>query len=206
LDTIAARYDLDYQFGGRSEEQRVAFRDIGYGTMVAMAVIYIILAWVFGSYFLPFAIMLIIPFGAVGAIFGHWLLGFPLTILSVVGLLGLSGILVNDSIILVSRLQERLKLGEELATAAIGASRDRFRAVLLTSLTTIGGLIPLLFETSLQAQFLMPMAITMVFGLATATALVLFLVPVFIGIGQDIRTALVAIYGDRTRRALMPGE
>ncbi|MEO0542965.1 MAG: efflux RND transporter permease subunit [Pseudomonadota bacterium] len=206
LDALAARYDLDYGFGGRSREQAKAFADLWYGTAVAMAVIYIILAWVFGSYFTPFAVMLIIPLGAVGAIFGHWIMGFQLTMLSLVGLLGLSGILVNDSIILVSRLQERLKLGEDLETAAIGASRDRFRAVLLTSLTTIGGLIPLLFETSVQAQFLKPMAITMVFGLATATVLVLFLVPVFIGIGSDVRSALVAIYGERRLPRLMPGE
>ncbi|MEM9999549.1 MAG: efflux RND transporter permease subunit [Pseudomonadota bacterium] len=206
LDALAAKYDLDYGFGGRSREQAVAFADLGYGTAVAMAVIYIILAWVFGSYFMPFAVMLIIPMGAVGAVFGHWVMGFQMTILSLVGLLGLSGILVNDSIILVSRLQERLKLGEDLATATIGASRDRFRAVLLTSLTTIGGLIPLLFETSLQAQFLKPMAITMVFGLATATVLVLFLVPVFIGIGRDIKDALIALYGQRQRQTLHPAE
>ena len=97
--------------------------------------------------------MLIIPFGIVGAVFGHYILGLKLTILSFIGLLGLSGILVNDSIILVSRLDERIDEGDELKEAAIGASRDRLRAVLLTSLTTIGGLIPLMFEKSLQAQF-----------------------------------------------------
>jgi multidrug efflux pump subunit AcrB len=102
------------------------------------------------------------------------------------GLLGLSGILVNDSIILVSRLDERLSEGESVAEAAVGASCDRLRAVLLTSLTTVGGLVPLLFETSLQAQFLIPMAATLVFGLAVATLFVLFLVPAIIGIGDDI--------------------
>lgn len=206
MDALAAKYNLEYGFGGRSREQAEAFSDLWYGTLVAMAVIYIILAWVFGSYFTPFAVMMIIPLGAVGAIFGHWVMDFQLTMLSLVGLLGLSGILVNDSIILVSRLQERLQLGEDLETAAIGASRDRFRAVLLTSLTTIGGLIPLLFETSLQAQFLKPMAITMVFGLASATILVLFLVPVFIGIGRDVKTAFIALYGERRLPRLIPGE
>ncbi|MBO6553778.1 MAG: efflux RND transporter permease subunit [Roseitalea sp.] len=199
LDAIARTYGIDYDFGGRSQEQRDAFADLGFGTLIALSVIYIILAWVFGSYFRPFAVMLIIPFGVVGAVVGHWLMGYQLTMLSMIGLLGLSGILVNDSIILVSRLEERLKTGEAIREACINASCDRFRAVLLTSLTTIGGLIPLLFETSLQAQFLMPMAITMVFGLATATVLVLFLVPVFIGIGEDIRNLLVALYGDRRR-------
>jgi multidrug efflux pump subunit AcrB len=103
-----------------------------------------------------------------------------------IGLLGLSGILVNDSIILVTQVARRLQDGDSLERAAIGASQDRFRAVLLTSLTTIGGLTPLLFETSRQAQFLIPMAITMVFGLAAATVLVLILVPSLIGIGGDI--------------------
>ena len=111
--------------------------------------------------------------------------------------MGLAGILVNDSIILVTRLEERLRQGQDLESAATGASRDRLRAVLLTSLTTIGGLLPLLFETSLQAQFLMPMAITIVFGLAMATLLVLFLVPALMGIGNDIRNAFVSVFGQQ---------
>ena len=128
---------------------------------------------------------------------GHYLWDSTLTILSFIGLLGLAGILVNDSIILVSRLDERLDNGDDLEQAAIGASRDRLRAVLLTSLTTIGGLVPLMFETSLQAQFLLPMAITMVFGLAMATLLVLFLVPAFVGIGNDFSTILNLLFGNR---------
>ena len=112
-----------------------------------------------------------------------------------IGLLGLSGILVNDSIILVSRLNERMDQGQDIRTASIGASRDRFRAVLLTSLTTIGGLLPLLFETSRQAQFLLPMAITIVFGLAVATIMVLFLVPALVGIGNDIRKSVGWLFG-----------
>ena len=205
LDAVARKHGVEYGFGGRSQEQRDAFADLGLGTLVALSVIYVILAWVFGSYFRPLAVMLIIPFGVVGAVVGHWLMGYQLTMLSMIGLLGLSGILVNDSIILVSRLEERLRGGEDIGQACVNASCDRFRAVLLTSLTTIGGLIPLLFETSLQAQFLLPMAITMVFGLATATVLVLFLVPVFIGIGEDIRSTLVALYGDRAGRLPRPG-
>ncbi|MEX3006852.1 efflux RND transporter permease subunit [Hoeflea sp. TYP-13] len=195
IRTIADKYGVDYRYGGRSEEQKTAFADLQLGMIVALSVIYIILAWVFASYWRPFAVMLIIPFGVVGAVFGHWLLGYQLTILSWIGLLGLSGILVNDSIILVTRLDERLREGEELVSAATGASRDRLRAVLLTSLTTIGGLLPLLFETSRQAQFLLPMAVTIVFGLAMATLLVLFLVPALVGIGSDIRSAFVAVFG-----------
>ncbi|MEM9104078.1 MAG: efflux RND transporter permease subunit [Pseudomonadota bacterium] len=196
---VADRYGLTYAYGGRSEEQKTAFADLQLGMIVALSVIYIILAWVFASYWRPFAVMLIIPFGVVGSVFGHWVLGFQLTILSWIGLLGLAGILVNDSIILVTRLDERLKEGQNLLEAATGASRDRLRAVLLTSLTTIGGLLPLLFETSRQAQFLLPMAITIVFGLAMATLLVLFLVPALMGIGNDIRNAFVAVFGQQPR-------
>jgi multidrug efflux pump subunit AcrB len=173
------------------------FADLRLGVAVALSVIYIILAWVFASYWRPIAVLLIIPFGIVGAIFGHWVLGYQLTILSFIGLLGLAGILVNDSIILVARLEERRAAGDTIAEAAIGASRDRLRAVLLTSLTTIGGLLPLLYEKSLQAQFLLPMAITIVFGLAMTTLLVLFLVPALVGIGDDVTRALTFIYGRR---------
>ncbi|MCV6546199.1 MAG: efflux RND transporter permease subunit [Cohaesibacter sp.] len=187
MPTITAKYGIDYVFAGRDEERKEAFADLQIGITIALAVIYIILAWVFASYTRPFAIMLVIPFGFVGAVLGHYLMGINLTILSMIGLLGLSGILVNDSIILVSRLDERLAHGQDLAQAAIGASCDRFRAVLLTSLTTLGGLTPLLFETSTQAQFLKPMAVTIVFGLAVATLFVLFLVPSLFGLGGDIK-------------------
>jgi multidrug efflux pump subunit AcrB len=195
LEEITTRYGLDYRLSGRAEEQGRSFGELRLGTAIAMMVIYIILAWVFASYTRPFVVMMIIPFGFVGTVFGHWILGFDLTVLSVIGLLGLSGILVNDSIILVSRLEERLAGGDTPRAAATGASRDRLRAVLLTSLSTIGGLAPLLFETSRQAQFLMPMAITMVFGLAFATLLVLFLVPALIGVGEDFRRLRQSIYG-----------
>lgn len=203
LAEISAKHGVSYEFGGRAEEQRAAFQDLALGTLIALSVIYIILAWVFGSYAQPIAVMMIIPFGFVGAVLGHWLLGFQLTILSLIGLLGLSGILVNDSIILVSRYNERLKEGQDTRLAAIGASRDRFRAVLLTSLTTIGGLLPLLFETSRQAQFLLPMAITIVFGLAISTVMILFFIPALIGIGADIRAVVRWIFGNRNKGRLI---
>ena len=186
LPDLAEKYNLRYAFKGRAEERSKSFADLQLGIMLSLVTIYIILAWVFGSYARPFAVMCIIPFGFVGAILGHMIMGYHLTIISMIGLLGLSGILVNDSIILVSQIDNRLKAGDDLATAAVGASRDRLRAVLLTSLTTIGGLTPLLFETSRQAQFLIPMAVTMVFGLAAATILVLVLVPSLVGVGGDI--------------------
>lgn len=195
ISEITRKYNVDFKFAGRNEERMRSFFDLTFGLYMALGLIYLILAWIFGGYFRPLSVMIIIPFGAIGAIVGHYLLGFPLTILSFMGLLGLSGILVNDSIILVSRLEERQAEGEDLASAAVGASQDRLRAVLLTSLTTIGGLLPLMFEKSLQAQFLLPMAVTLVFGLGIATFLVLFLVPAFIGIGEDISRGIRWLLG-----------
>lgn len=186
MPDLSAKYGVGYSYSGRDEERRESFRDLKLGAMLAGALIYITLAWVFGSYWKPLTVMLIIPFGLVGAILGHYVMGYSLTIISMIGLLGLSGILVNDSIVLVTRINERQSQGDTLEEAATGAAQDRFRAVLLTSLTTIGGLTPLLFETSRQAQFLIPMAITLVFGLSAATILVLLLVPSLIGIGGDL--------------------
>jgi len=186
LEQIAAKFGVDYAFKGKSQERTETFGDLFIGIILALIFMYIILAWMFGSYIKPVVVMLVIPFGLVGAILGHLIMDFPMTILSFFGLLGLSGILVNDSIILVVQVDKRLSEGETMDEAAPGGARDRLRAVLLTSLTTIGGLTPLLFEKSLQAQFLLPMAITLVFGLALATALVLILVPAVLGIQNDI--------------------
>ena len=116
------------------------------------------LAWVFGSYGWPLLVMVVIPFGLIGAVWGHVLMGIDLTILSMFGFFGLAGIVINDSIILVTFYKELRQQGMAVEKAVVEAACQRLRAVLLTSLTTIAGLTPLLFETSLQAQFLIPMA------------------------------------------------
>ncbi|MFQ5938872.1 MAG: efflux RND transporter permease subunit [Alphaproteobacteria bacterium] len=186
LAETAARYDLAYSFAGKAEEQSQTFGDMRVGAMFGLVAIYIILAWVFGSYTRPIVVISVIPLGFVGATLGHWLLGFDLTILSLVALIGLSGIVVNDSIILVSTVDERIRGGEPLMEAIVNGARDRLRAVILTSATTIGGLTPLLFETSLQAQFLIPMALTIVFGLMVTTVLVLVVVPALVAVQDDL--------------------
>ena len=190
MPAIVQKYGLSYEFKGRDEERQTAFKDLQTGALLALAMIYIVLAWVFGSYWRPFAVLIIVPFGIMGAIYGHYVMGMALSIISLIGILGLSGILVNDSIVLVDQIRRRQEMGDTLDQAAIGASTDRLRAVMLTSLTTIFGLMPLLFETSRQAQFLIPMAITIVFGLAATTILVLILEPALIGIGGDISRTL----------------
>ncbi len=187
LKEIADKYHLDYHFSGRFEDQQQATGDLALGFQVGMAAIYIILAWVFASYARPIVVMIIIPFGLIGAIVGHVVMGVALNMLSLVSLLGLAGILVNDSIILVTTIDEKIRGGTNLREAVISGSQDRLRAVLLTSLTTVGGLLPLLFERSLQAQFVIPMGITIAFGLGTATFLVLLVVPAVLGIQEDLR-------------------
>ncbi|MEM6405650.1 MAG: efflux RND transporter permease subunit [Pseudomonadota bacterium] len=177
LPELTATYGIEWDYTGRAEDQRETAGDMQLGAGFALAMIYIVLAWVFGSYTWPLVVMAIIPFGAVGALLGHWWMDVTPTILSMFGVFALSGIVVNDSIILVVFYKQLRAQGMALQEAVIEAGCRRLRAVLLTSLTTIAGLLPLLFETSLQAQFLIPMAVSISFGLAFATFLVLFLVP-----------------------------
>jgi multidrug efflux pump subunit AcrB len=177
LPQLSTRYGIDYSFEGRAADQRETLGDMRKGVLFALLMIYLVLAWVFGSYGWPLVVMAVIPFGLIGAVSGHWLMGIDLTILSLFGLFGLSGIVVNDSIILVSFYKRLREEGMPVESAIVEAACQRLRAVLLTSLTTIAGLTPLLFETSLQAQFLIPMAVSISFGLAVTTLLVLIVVP-----------------------------
>ena len=192
LPEIVARYGVDWAYTGRAEDQAETMADMGSGALFALAMIYIVLAWVFGSYGWPLVVMSIIPFGIVGAVFGHWLMGIELTILSMFGLFGLSGIVVNDSIILVVFYKQLRERGMAIREAVVEASCQRLRAVLLTSLTTIAGLSPLLFETSLQAQFLIPMAVSISFGLALTTFLVLLVVPVLLSGMEGAKARILA--------------
>lgn len=182
---IADRDGLKVGFSGKAEEQEETFADMKLGALIGLAGIYIVLAWAFASYIRPIVVMAVIPMGFIGAAFGHWILGYTLTILSMVGLIGLSGIIINGSIILVTTIDEKLKK-VELFEAIVEASCDRLRPIVITTVTTIGGLMPLLFEKSIQAQFLIPMAITIVFGLGFATLLILFVVPALIATIEDL--------------------
>ena len=177
LPELEQRHGVRFSFEGRQADQRETLSDMKRGAILALVLIYLVLAWVFGSYGWPLLVMMIIPFGLVGAIWGHTLMNIDLTILSMFGFFGLAGIVVNNSIILVVFYKQIRADGLDPEQAVVEAACQRLRAVLLTSLTTIAGLTPLLFETSLQAQFLIPMATSIAFGLAFATLLVLFLVP-----------------------------
>ncbi len=185
LPEIRSRYGVQTAFGGRAEDQAETMADMRRGLILALVLIYLTLAAVFASYGWPLLVMSIIPFGLVGAFFGHWVMGLNLTILSLFGLFGLTGITVNNAIILAIFYKQIRARGVAVAEALIEASCQRLRPVILTSLTTIGGLLPLLTETSVQAQFLIPMAAAIAFGLAGTTLIVLFLMPALLSIYES---------------------
>jgi multidrug efflux pump subunit AcrB len=192
LPELMTRYGVNYTFEGRAADQSETTADMRRGALFALALIYLILAWVFSSYGWPLVIMAAIPFGMVGATLGHLAMEINLTILSLFGMFGLSGIVINDSIVLVTFYRQLREAGMPMREAIVEAACQRLRAVLLTSLTTIGGLTPLLFETSLQAQFLIPMAVSISFGLGFATLLVLLFVPALLSVHEELAERLTA--------------
>jgi len=201
IPALEARWGVETSYTGRAEDQKETLADMKQGALYALILIYLVLAWVFGSYGWPLVVMSVIPFGIVGALVGHWAMGIELTILSFFGLFGLAGIVVNDSIILVVFYKQLRQQGLSTREAIVEAACQRLRAVLLTSLTTIAGLTPLLFETSLQAQFLIPMAVSISFGLAFTTLLVLFLVPSLLRLHEEVRERLFRPSALPTERA-----
>lgn len=186
LPELQAKYGINYSIEGQNARQAETMGDMKIGLLIGLSMIYIVLAWVFGSYGWPLVVMMAIPFGLVGAIMGHWWMGIDMTILSLFGFFGLSGIVVNDSIILVSFYKQLREAGLSVQEALEEAAVQRVRAVLLTSLTTIAGLTPLLFETSLQAQFLIPMATAIAFGLMFSTLLILLVIPSMLSLYEQL--------------------
>ncbi|MCO7225669.1 efflux RND transporter permease subunit [Pleionea sp. CnH1-48] len=171
--------------GGNAEQQKFA-AELGLAALVAIAMIYVLIAIPLKSYLQPFIVMSVIPFGLIGAFIGHMLLGHSLSMMSIFGLVALSGVVVNDSLILVDFVNRARSAGVKLVDAVLEAGVKRFRAIMLTSLTTFFGLLPILFEQSLQAQVIIPMAISLSFGIMFATMITLVLIPALYLILQDI--------------------
>lgn len=192
LPAIASQYGIDYRIAGLSEQEDEFLADARLGLMLTLLGIYITLALVFASWTRPMVVMAIIPFGLVGTIWGHAHWDVPLSMFTVVGFLGLTGIIINDSIVLVSAIDEHAR-DRGLVPAIIEGAADRLRPVLLTTLTTVLGLAPLLFERSVQAQFLKPTVITLVYGLGFGMLLVLLVVPALIAVSHDIARPLAAL-------------
>ena len=182
--------DLTFNWAGEGKEQKESFRDILQGFAISLMAIYILLAIPLRSYVQPLVIMAAIPFSILGAILGHLLLGFNLSILSMFGIVGLAGVAVNDSLVLVDAANGLKARGLSYFEAAYLAGQNRFRAVTLTSLTTFAGLMPMILEKSLQAQFLIPMAISLGFGILIATFITLLLIPCLYVIFCEIKNIL----------------
>lgn len=188
LLTLKEKYpDLTITLGGASKEQNTAMSSLIKGFLLSLILIYSLLAIPLKSYLQPVMIMSVIPFGIIGAIFGHYLIGIPLGLLSFFGILALSGVVVNDSLVLVNRYNEFKSKGMDYFEAITLAAQLRFRAILLTSVTTFMGLSPLVFETSLQAQFLIPMAVSLAFGILFATVITLLIVPILVGVLEHMK-------------------
>ena len=196
LPALQQRYpDVRIILEGQAAESSKTSGSMAWGFLIGIVGIFILLSFQFRSYIEPAAVMLTIPLAMIGVIWGHLLMGLDLSMPSIMGAVSLAGIVVNDSILLVEFLKLRAREGIPIPEAAKIASRERFRAVLLTSLTTVAGLTPLLMETSLQAQILIPLACSIVFGLLTATLLVLFVVPALFSVFSDF--GWVSVAGER---------
>ena len=174
---------------GSQKEQQESMQSLGKGFIIAIFIIYILLAIPFKSYMQPLIIMSAIPFGIIGAVIGHFLMGYELSVMSAMGIVALSGVVVNDSLVFVDYVNKhRHKEKTNMFDAVIVAGMKRFRPIMLTSVTTFLGLMPMIFETSLQAKFLIPMAISLGFGIIFATGITLIFIPSGLLILEDFKT------------------
>jgi hypothetical protein len=177
---------IDIGEAGRQKDLADAFSSLPYAFAAALVLIYVVLAWLFGTYTQPLAVMIAIPFGLIGVVWGHMVMGYELTFLSLIGTVALSGIVVNNSLILVEFANERMRDGESHEEALLNSGASRLRPILLTTGTTIFGILPLLLEESFQARFLIPMGISIAAGLLSATILTLIILPANLMIIDDV--------------------
>ncbi len=192
LPTIASEKQVEWALAGLAEQEGDFLSDARTGLILCLAGIYLVLAWVFSSWTRPMVVMAIIPFGLVGTIYGHYLHDVPLSMFTVVGMLGMTGIIINDSIVLVTTIDD-YALDRGLIPSIIDGVADRLRPVFLTTATTVLGLAPLLFERSQQAQFLKPTVITLVYGLGFGMVLVLIVVPSLMAMQADVGRQMTAL-------------
>ena len=187
MPDLLSRYPgLTYELSGSSLDERMSLTQLGYAFLAAMFGIYVLMAVPLRSYMQPLMIMSVIPFGIVGAVIGHMILGIAVSSISIIGIVALSGVVVNDSLIIVHFVNARVAEGMPRAQAAVESGAARFRAILLTSLTTFFGLIPILMESSTQAQMVVPMAVSLAFGILFATLITLILIPCLYNILGDM--------------------
>ncbi|WP_417356036.1 efflux RND transporter permease subunit [Gallaecimonas pentaromativorans] len=185
---LKAKYPgISLRMSGEAQDEADNNTQLLLGALLALFVIYALLAIPLNSYLQPFIIMSVIPFGIIGAIVGHWLLGLSVSVLSLFGIIALSGVVVNDSLVMVDFVNQARKEGVAIRQAVVDSGIKRFRAIMLTSLTTFLGLVPIVTETSLQAQIIIPMAVSLAFGILFATVITLVLVPALYLILEDFK-------------------
>ena len=200
LDEIRRRFpDLNVSLAGRQEQQSDAFASLPTGFLAANLMIYVILAWLFASYWQPFLVMLSIPFSIVGVVWGHYLFGYDMTFLSMIGYVALAGVVVNNAIVLVEFYNVERAQGKPPFESLRDAAGLRVRPIFLTSLTTVFGLLPLILEKSFQAKFLIPMAITLAVGLAASAVMVLLVLPCVMMILDDLGAIAYFLWHGRRR-------
>ena len=186
LPEIATVNQVEWRMSGLAEQEKDFLNDARVGMILTLLGIYLVLTWIFASWTRPFVIMSIIPFGLVGTIYGHYIWDVPMSMFTIVGLIGMTGIIINDSIVLISTIDEYSK-DRGIIPSIIDGSVDRLRPVLLTTFTTVLGLAPLLYERSTQAQFLKPTVITLVYGLGFGLLIVLLVIPALVAMQEDIK-------------------
>lgn len=192
LPDIASTHQVEWELAGLAEQEDDFLTNALTGFILCLAGMYLVLAWVFASWTRPAVVMAIIPFGLVGTIYGHSVWDIPLSMFTVVGLLGMTGIIINDSIVLITTIDEYAK-DRGLIPSIIDGATDRLRPVMLTTMTTVIGMAPLLYEGSRQAQFLKPTVITLVYGLGFGMVLVLLVVPALVAVQHDIARQMAAM-------------
>ena len=184
--------NLDLNLDGELEEAQVFRSAMLKYMLLSMLVIYALMAIVFHSYWQPFLVLTAIPFGLMGAIFGHLILDWQVSMFSLLGVIACSGVVVNDNLVLIDRINQLREDGSSFYDSLVQAGTDRFRPIILTSLTTFIGLVPIMSETSIQAQFLIPMVTSLAFGVLFATGVTLLLVPCLYVAGEQLREVLSA--------------
>jgi len=191
IPTIIAKYPtVTPSYEGQSRQANKTLDSAKRVALIILALIYIVIAFTFRSMDQPLLLIIMIPFSLIGVAWGHYIHGFPVNMLSWLGIIALIGIMVNDGLVLIEKFNRNLKSGMLYDEALIAAGRSRFRAILLTSITTIAGLAPLLLEKSRQAQFLQPMAISISYGIAIATILTLVMLPLLLSISNTVKVAV----------------
>ncbi|MEO0960625.1 MAG: efflux RND transporter permease subunit, partial [Pseudomonadota bacterium] len=207
---LEANPGLNAGFGGEQETQGDAQAALAQALGIALFVIFALLALVFRSFVQPIVVMIAIPLGLIGAVTGHYLLGIPLGLLSIFGIIGLAGVVINNSLVMIDLYNEYLAKGYDVAEAVVEGTKDRFRPILLTSVTTFLGVYPLIMETSLQAQFLIPLAVSIGYGVLIGTGVIIFAIPaVFIllhRVTAGISSLVGAVFDDGTPKSNVPAE